>query len=349
MKKLQLLLFTLLLSYTSMGQWVTITADSLLHHLQQSKDIYACFDDDKKDPVVINFYAYGGLYFNDTLKHLLINLYNDSIGWARYKAKVVRQNLEKESEEYKRNGLQGYLQRNYNKSFADSVLNNKQLFAQYFDSLCVYEEESSFDADMKKGSTWNVPNSLIRIITYSRYPELYDKMYYGWNKTGRVRNYYYDYLFNVDCPEVISIIESSIDNNKYNGIGFLDDYRSEAIRLLIKALDKTYLVPMNLSDFSVPLNVKCLGFTWLRKYNHKYRFGNYTDDIEKITFKIIDDIWLIMERDCTIKPTEKEWRSISKEIIDNKPYIIKFLEQHYQKCLNAELYWKQNMPYYKKE
>ena len=95
--------------------------------------------------------------------------------------------------------------------------------------------------------------------------------------------------------------------------------------------------------------MKCLGFTWLRKYNYKYRFGNYTDDIEKITFKIIDDIWLIMERDCTIKPTEKEWRSISKEIIDNKPYIIKFFEQHYQKCLEKELYWKQNMPYYKKK
>ncbi len=348
MKRAILIVSTVLLHLSINAQPTRITTDSLLHHLQQAENVYACFDYRTDDPVVNHFYDYKGLDFNDSLKYLLVELFNDSIGWARYKAKVVRQNLEKEPEPNKRRALQGYLKRNYNNSFADSVLNNKQLFAQYFDSLCVYEEESSFERNVKHG-TWNVPNSLIRIITYSRYPELYDKMYYGWNKTGRVRNYYYDYLFNVDCPEVISIIESSIDNNKYNGIGFLDDYRSEAIRLLIKTLDKTYLVPMNLSDFSVPLNVKCLGFTWLRKYNCKYRFGNYTDDIEKITFKIIDDIWLIMERDCTIKPTEKEWRSISKEIIDNKPYIIKFLEQHYQKCLNAELYWKQNMPYYKKE
>lgn len=347
MKKFQLLLFTLLLSYTVMGQRVTITADSLLHHLQQAENVYACFDYRINDPVVNYFYDYEGLYYNDTLRHLLVDLFNDSIGWTRYAAKVVRYNLEKEPEENKRMALQGYLKRNYNKAFADSVLNNEYLYAQYFDSLCEYEEKSSFEEDMKRG-LWNVPKSLITIITYSRYPELYDKMLYKWNETGKINNYYYDYLLNVDCPEVIAMIESDIDNNIFYR-GLLDKYRSEAIRLLIKVLDKTSLVPMDLEDYSIPFNVKCLGFTWLSKYHYYYRFGNYADDIEKITFKIIDDIWQIMERDCSNKPDEKEWRRISKEIIENKQYITKFLEKHYQKCLNDELYWKQNMPYYKKE
>jgi len=351
MKKIQILLFTFVLSCAAMGQRVTITADSLLHYLQQAEDIYACFDYQTKDPVVGDFsvfYDQKDFYHNDTLKHLLINLFNDSIGWAKYEAKRLRQNYENKPEENKRLSLEGYLEQKYKKSFVDSILNSERLFNQYYDSLCAYEEESSFKEDIKKRGTWNVPYSLKNIIAYSRYPEIYDKMLYYWKDDGMKLSIYYDYLLNVDCPEVISIIESDIDNNKNIGKGFVVEYRSEAIRLLMKTLDKTYLVPMNLEDYSVPLNVKCIGFSWLSKYHYGYRWGKYDKDIEKITYKIIDDIWQIMERDCSIKPNDKEWRRISKEIIENKQYILKFLEPHYQKCLEEELYWKQNMPYYKR-
>ena len=47
--------------------------------------------------------------------------------------------------------------------------------------------------------------------------------------------------------------------------------------------------------------------------------------------------------------TQKQAIKMSQYIIEHKDLIIPFFEQHYQKCLEKELYWKQNMPYYKKE
>ena len=142
MKRLFLILLSILFSCHTFGQKNGISADSLLHYLQQAEDIYSCFEN-RNASVIYNFYPWEyekDFYYNDTLKHLLIDLFNDSIGWARHTAKMVRQNLENEPEENKRMALHGYLKRNYNKAFTDSVLNNQQLFAQYFDSLCVYVE-----------------------------------------------------------------------------------------------------------------------------------------------------------------------------------------------------------------
>lgn len=332
------------------GQKIKISSDSLLHYLQQADDIYACFDyDRKKDPVVRKFEPWTDekdFYFNDSLKHILINLFNDSIGWARHTAKVVRQNLENDSEEDKRMALEGYLKRNYNKVFADSVLNNDNLFSQYFDSLCIFEEEQSFKEDIGKIGYWNVPSRLLDILSYSRFPEIYDKMYYYWKRSGcSRRDFYYDYLLNVDCPEVIAMLETELDNNicRTETYNYLRQYRSEAIRLLIKCIDKDYLEYVSLLEFEIPFNVKIFGYeknSWWMWYPG---FTNYqhTDFYIK-TSDLIDKLRDIHYNDF------KVCKKISKEIIENKQYIVPFLESAYQKCLSEELYWKQNMPYYKK-
>ena len=351
MKKLLLIIFISYLPATVVGQQVIITADSLLHHLQQAENVYACFDYYTKDTVVNHFYDYEGLYFNDTLRHLLVDLFNDSIGWARHTAKVVRQNLENEPEENKRMALHGYLKRNYNKSFADSVLNNKQLFAQYFDSLCAYEEESSFERNFKKGSAWNLPNSFTNIIAHSHYPEVYDKMLYYW-KNHKGANCE-DYLLNVECPEMIADIEHKLDNNELTKdlMHYITQYRSESIRLLIKSLDKTYLVPSILAYpvvFDIPINV-CLIGKCMKSYGWIYLEGYVNVEIDEFygDFEILSNISFIYDIE-NIK-TQKDAIKMSKRIIENKKLLLPFLELHYQNSLKRELYWKQNMPYYKKE
>ena len=153
MRKIFVLFAIMIFGINGFGQNIKISSDSLLHYLQQADDLYACFDYDRKsDPVVLKFEPWTDekdFYFNDSLKHILINLFNDSIGWARHNAKGVRQYYESKSEEKKRLSLEGYLEHNYKKAFVDSVLNDKQLFAQYYDSLCVYEEENSFKENAK--------------------------------------------------------------------------------------------------------------------------------------------------------------------------------------------------------
>lgn len=351
MKKLLLIIFISYLPATVVGQQVIITADSLLHHLQQAENVYACFDYYTKDTVVNHFYDYKGLDFNDSLRHLLVELFNDSIGWAKYVAKGVRQNLEKEPEANKRRALQGYLQHNYNKSFADSVLNNKQLFAQYFDSLCAYEEESSFEEDMKKGSAWNLPNSFTNIIAHSHYPEVYDKMLYYWNNDKGA--HCGDYLLNVECPEVIADIESKLDNNELTKdlMHYITQYRSESIRLLIKALDKTYLVPSILHYpvvFDIPINVCLIGkcSEW-KGWIDVEGFLNVDIDEFYGDFEILSNIAFIY--DIRNIKTQKDAIKMSKRIIEKKELLLPFLELHYQNSLKRELYWKQHMPYYKKE
>ncbi len=349
MKRAILIVSTVLLHLSINAQPTRITTDSLLHHLQQAENVYACFDYRTDDPVVNHFYDYKGLDFNDSLKYLLVELFNDSIGWARYKAKVVRQNLEKEPEPNKRRALEGYLQHNYNKSFADSVLNNKQLFAQYFDSLCAYRERSSFERNFKKGSDWNLPYSFTKIIAHSHYPEVYDKMLYYWNNDKGA--HCGDYLLNVDCPEMIADIESKLDNNDliYVAIRYMCTYRSESIRMLIKALDNSKLVDNDLQgiDFDIPLNVYLLLKINDNDIYNEWTFKSYLFECSNFN-KIIYDYESVLYNLKKIK-NQKQAIKMSQYIIENKNLIIPFFEQHYQKCLNAELYWKQNMPYYKKE
>ncbi len=262
---------------------------------------------------------------------------------------MVRQNLEKEPEANKRRALQGYLKRNYNNSFADSVLNNKQLFAQYFDSLCVYEEESSFERNFKKGSDWNLPYSFTKIIAHSHYPEVYDKMLYYWkNHKGADCE---KYLLNVDCPEMIADIESKLDNNEliYVALYYMCTYRSEAIKMLIKAMDNSKLVDSNVKglDFEMPLNVYLL--LRINEFDSYFKsewiFNQYMIECDGDIFINYES----MKNQLKTVKTQKQAIKMSQYIIDNKNMLIPFFEQHYQKCLNAELYWKQNMPYYKKE
>ena len=354
MKNIILTILTSLIICDVAGQNVKITTDSLLHHLQHAENIYACFDYQTEDSVVGNFNAclnQKELYFNDCLKHILINLFNDSIGWTKYTAKKVRRNLEAETNNYKHNALSGYLEDKYNKAFADSVFKDDNLLSQYFDSLCAFEEEQSFKEDIGKIGYWNVPNSLCNILSYSHFPEIYDKMYYYWKRKGCSQcGFYYDYLLNVDCPDVISKMETMLDSNEWSMDleSFLNRYNSESIRLMIKAMNKTFLVQTDLDDFIIPFNVYCFGFMWLSKYADCYRYNHYKNESEKKTFKIMDKIWRLIEF-AEPKPSKESWLRISNEIIDNKQYIGFFLEEHYKKCLEQELYWKQNMPYYKKE
>jgi hypothetical protein len=354
MRKLFLLLIIILIRFNGFGQNIKISTDSLLHHLQHVENIYACFDYQTEDSVIENFRVWDNVkdfYFNDSLKHLLINLFNDSIGWAKYTAKNVRRSLETKSENYKRMALEGYLKDKYNKAFADSVLKDDNLFSQYFDSLCIFREEQSFKEDIGKIGYWNVPSRLLDILSYSHFSEIYDKMYYYWKRNGCSRgDFYYDYLLNVDCPEVIAMMETELDNKEYSLPlkKYLDKYKSEAIRLLIKSLDKSDLIDFGLESYEIPFNLIVFGFD---QYSWLYLYMCYTEyqrnDIYIKTTDLIEQI-----RDVHSNYLENNYKTyinLSKEIIRNKQYIVPFLESAYQKCLEEELYWKQNMPYYKSE
>ncbi|MBR6176967.1 MAG: hypothetical protein IKQ70_03670 [Bacteroidales bacterium] len=353
MKKAIIIICTVLIHLSVNAQRTEITADSLLHYLQQAEDIYSCFDSEN-DPVIRGFRDYKNMYFNDTLRHLLVNLFNDSIEWARYTAKGIRQYYENKPDDKKRMSLEGYLEHNYKKAFVDSVLNNKKLFAQYYDSLCVYKEESSFEEDMKKRGTWNVPYSLKNIIVQSHFPEVYNKMLYYWKSSGcYYSDFDFNYLLEVDSPELLSSFESQLDKNDLTNIYFLLDYmcsyyRSASIRMLIKYLDKTDLIGpfFYRFDFDIPFNVSILLtiIDFSDDFHKEWFFRVYNID----NYDIIYDYESMKNQVKTVK-TQKQAIKMSQYIIEHKDLIIPFFEQHYQKCLQEEFYWKQNMPYYKKE
>ena len=351
MKKGIIITYLVLMHLSVNAQRTEVTADSLLHHLLQAENVYECFDHKTDDPIVNNFRDYEGLYFNDTLRHLLVDLFNDSIGWARYTAKGIRQYYENKPDEKKRMSLEGYLEHNYKKAFVDSVLNDKQLFTQYYDSLCVYEEESSFERNIKKSGDWNLPYSLINIIAHSHFPEVYDRMLYYW-KNNKGANCF-NYLLEVDSPELLSTFESQLDKNdlasSYILLDYICSYRSESIRLLIKSMDKSDLIGHYLYrfDFDIPFNVYLLCRISLDGV-----FNCWVNTDGYILIKdhpniLLDFISVI----CKLEKvkTQKQAIKMSQYIIEHKDLIIPFFEQHYQKCLEKELYWKQNMPYYKKE
>ena len=354
MKKAIIIICTVLMHLSVNAQPTRITTDSLLHHLQQAEDIYSCFDSEN-DPVIRGFRDYKNMYFNDTLRHLLVNLFNDSIEWARYTAKGIRQYYENKPDDKKRMSLEGYLEHNYKKAFVDSVLNDKQLFAQYYDSLCVYKEESSFEEDMEKRGTWNVPYSLKNIIVQSHFPEVYNKMLYYWKSSGcYYSDFDFNYLLEVDSPELLSSFESQLDKNDLTNIYFLLDYmcsyyRSASIRMLMKALDNSNLVdiPFKGLDFEIPINVYLLLEINDNDINNEWTFKSYVFECSNF-YEIIYNYESVIAKLKKIK-TQNQAIKMSQYIIDNKNMLIPFFEQHYQKCLNAELYWKQNMPYYKKD
>lgn len=349
MRRINLIIILLLFCCHAIGQRNRITTDSLLHYLQQKDDLYSCFNNSNIDSVIDNFYIWENekdFYFNDSLKHLLIDLFNDSIGWARYSSKCVRQHLENESYEYKHNALKGFLRRQYDsKIFIDSILKDANLFDIYFDSLCTFEENRSIKEDLSRIGYFYIPERLKNILAHSFYFELYDKMLYYWKQSGcSTRDFYYDYLLNVGCPEVISELNKMLDNSEWDYdllIYLTDNYSSESIKLLIKALDKTYLVDGDLMEIDVSLNVRLLlrlnRLTWFTEIGYLINSDLY--------YKVVDIIKHISVN--IYEPNGNE--HMAKYIIENKNIIVPFFESAYQKCLEQELYWKQNMPYYKKE
>ena len=319
-----------------------------MHFFLSVENIYDYFDAQSDNPITVlrNFdFDYKDIYFNDSLKRMIVDLFNDSIGWAKHSAKKIRQTLEEESDEYKYKSLKVFLQNNHSQTYVDSILNNDTLFKVYFDSLCVYEEEMCFNEGVKLIGYANVPNNLKTFVAYSRFSELYEKMLYYWKNANYYKgDFYYNYLRDVDCPEVIDMIETALDNNKWIDSYYMNQYRSESIRLLIKALDKTYLVPGGLLNFKIPLNVKLLGLdynSWLRWVTILCEYQS--NEIYEKSIELINQII-----DCQ-SDNYKDYQQLSQLIIKNQKYLVPFLEHLYQNCINEELYWKQNMPYYKKE
>ncbi|MBO7142052.1 MAG: hypothetical protein J6V76_02970 [Bacteroidales bacterium] len=349
MRTIILIIFFLLFYCHAIGQKIKITSDSLWHYLQQKEDLYSCFNNRNIDPVIDNFIIWNNekdFYFNDSLKHQLIDIFNDSISWAKYAAKCVRHSLENETDEYKHNALKGFLRRKFDsKAFADSILKDATLFEIYFDSLCTFEENRSFEEGLSRIGYFYIPYRLKKIISHSYYFEVYNKMLYYWKQSGcSNRDFYYVYLLNVGCPDVISELDKMLDNSEwdYDLINYLtDNYSSESIKLLIKALDKTYLVDGDLMEIDVSLNVKLLlrlnRLTWFTEIGYLINSDLY--------YKVVDIIRHISANIYEPKGNEL----MAKYIIENKDIIVPFFETAYKKCSEQELYWKQNMPYYKKE
>lgn len=276
----------------------------------------------------------------------------DSISWVKYYAEKGSKKVKKDTANFYFL-VDNYLDR-HNIRNKDSILNNKDLFNKYLNNIFRYEYESDIQ-NYSKNPINVYPYDYILFAGEMRYSELYDRFYYLWknSKDDRTR-YYYSIMADYQCPEIIDyLLNLAQKKNKTkeelrtlagNSSDFLISYNIKIFACLLTSQE----LISEWSDISneIPVNVRLFTVVYFSSYSTLYGWGydSYSVNCDK---KIYEISYLV--NDSLDRKNISDMKKVSDMIIENRKVILNFLKSEYKNAVESERYWKENLPFYRKE
>lgn len=292
--KTKLLIIIILLAYTnSFAQhFVRASADELYNYLKEQDNLFETFSHHnryniKKEKFVSDtirdFNDIKNAYYNDSLKNLLLELYLDSVGWAKYHVDqfmcTLKTDYKKDSALWVKTDIKPYL-KGLKIENIDSIITSPSLFACYLDSFWSKLSHERLEYDIQNAYRIIVPYELIDLIGKIRYAEVYQKFYYEWQKECVFENryvtnssYYYA-LVNYQCPEIIRPKNDSDSTISQEVVYYAARAgTAEAYKITMELLDNTEFVFDGVNN-SIPINMFLLGAAdnnWTKRYGDVYK------------------------------------------------------------------------------
>ncbi|MBO7596594.1 MAG: hypothetical protein J6T70_06075 [Bacteroidales bacterium] len=289
---------------------------------------------------VFNFNDYENAYHNQELKKELLHLLNDTISYAKMYSNDRIYKVYTMDAEYTRNKVSGWLSA-FCKQKKDTIMKTESLFKHYRDSLIMAESNKYYNNALHN---FKISKYTKEFLTRLKYPEVYLAFYKKWEQDGKTfDSEWFKYLLDFQDPEAEKLFQDSFEEailSKKESL-FLDfknyisyHFNSFATSQFIRILDKTDFVEEQMMDFEVPIYV-----TFFSAVDNVYldwlMFENAY--LANLFWKVGDFAY-----SNKIDKAIKEYNKIKPELLVFYKEMLKFNRQE-------ELYWKQNMPYYKKE
>ncbi len=299
-------------------------------------------------------------YYNDSLKSFLLKFLNKDTAY-QYMAELAEHygfdNHRGIQEDY----IRDYLKERKQMYLLDTILKTPELFSAYFDTVFNLAVERQKTSSYQTNE--RLPRELTDLLAQIKWPEVYVWARQEWEEDGkREHGYCYDYLLGMHDPEVIDINNHFIDtwgqlesceyedsngyinylyrNPVYSG-GGIDSWGSYYFDAFVHFLQIKTMVyhPLYFDEKSK------------RPYNtglvHDYCFHNpYLKESYPVIYNIS---YGLFETQVNDKKYREKYKQASEDICDNIDMFIEALKPYKDYYLNEELYWKQNMPYYKKD
>lgn len=338
-KKLCVIIAVFMFS-TSTSAQLKISADSLLKLVKIDGSIYKTFEN--RD--LVDKIDYKNCYGNDSLKYLMLKLLDEDEFFVSEAHRVVDILWSKE------HNRQYYLDKwlvGHNKvSIKDSLSNDLYLLNLYLDSA-YYEECARTVKVFKKTSV--IPQSFASILSRMKWPEVYAEYYNQWCDDGkRFDGKRFAELLVMHCPEALAVYENTAirqyEQGNFNGLylGCNEELGSYHLKFHLLTLVCTAPIHCHLFDGGepgqgpeVPLNLEKV-YTWFFYYNHLIPIVK--DFGKKFAWDPLDD---------SNPFSRKEFFKVGQEIKDSVDVFRLQFQPEIEKLEREELYWKQNMPYYK--
>ncbi len=368
---------------------ISVSADELYNYLKGQDNLFETFSHfnryniRKKKSVsdtITEFKDVKNAYYNDSLKDLLLDLYLDSVGWAKYAADKYmyseKRDYKNDSSSYIYGQIKPYL-RGLKIKNVDSILSSPLLYACYLDSFWTHITQRVFEQDIRDAYRYFIPNELIDLIGKIRYAEIYQKFYYEWKRECVFENryvtnssYYYA-LVKYQCPEIIRPKINS-DSSISQEVAYYAamSNNSESYKLMMELIDNTEFVFDGVNN-DIPINMFLLGAAnnnWASHYGQDYNWeliglfpGIFKSDSDREFGRIVWSVSIYENEDLNLhyylseNPNIQVFRKeellklSQKNILPYVDFLRLFIKKRYDAAIEEELYWRQNMPYYKTE
>ena len=289
---------------------------------------------------VFNFNDFENAYKNQELKTELLHLLNDTTAYARLYSEDRIYKVYTMNAEYTRNKVSGWLSI-FCKQKKDSILRTESLFNYYIDYLIMAESNKYYNNAFHN---FEISKYTKEFLTKLKYPEVYLNFYKKWEQDGKsFDSEWFKYMLDFQDPEAEKLYDDYIDNallgkRKEDIIDFKNyichTYNDYAISRFIKMLDKSDLVEVAFLTYKIPIYILLLSeieniYIYYLLFTDE-TLANYYYTIEEFAFS------------GQIEKAITEYNKI-------KPNLIACFKSMLKYNGYTEIYWKQNMPYYKKE
>ena len=300
-------------------------------------------------------------YYNDSLKSLLLKFLNKDTTY-QYMAELAEHYGFDNDRDIQEKYIREFLKERKQMYLWDTILKTPELFSAYFDTVFNLAVERQKTSSYQTNE--RLPLELTDLLAQIKWPEVYVWARREWEEDGkREEGYCYYYLLRMHDPEVISINNNFIDkwgqletceyldsnlcinylydnpvNSGGGGLCYWGSYYYEALIHFLQIKTMVYH-PMYFDEKSK------------RPYNtglvREYFFHNpYFQESYPVIYNISNKLSNTYVND---KKYREKYKQASEDICDNIDMFIEALKPYKDDYLNTELYWKQNMPYYKKE
>ncbi|MBO7145457.1 MAG: hypothetical protein J6W13_11615 [Salinivirgaceae bacterium] len=324
----------------------TITSDSLLQRIKQGEVIYDIIDN-----IFIGDIDFKDVYFNEELKPYMLQLLDEK----SYRQHEIETLLESSfgSDDAKMRRIKEWLRDNSCSLSFDTIMSTPDLYQAYLDSAY-----SDFSSNLYSHYNVVIPNVYEEVLCRIHWPVVYKEYHRQWVEDGKniTSKRFYAMLCMHD-PDATDIFDKYVDDLLQNKSDSLNKewyiHRPSAAmgsyeeKLRLRGLKYTNLItftpfPQDREEsLTVPYNIKIA--SELIGYDCPSERAQQIMNKISVSVSFLGQTFLKLNEDLTID----EYISIGMEIKENAQLFMDIYQPFIQKKEQEELYWKQNMPYYK--